>query len=426
MHKRLMSNKDATDPMDDGAVTITADEARASLQVPTVAPSLWAAWKQWLLPLALCHISIHACMTGTRLAAPLGVLKFGGTAFEVGLLLALYSAASIVLAIPAGRFVDRNGMRWLVRFSAMACIFGTVCVAIRPSLLTLSVVALCAGAAVTCNLVAIQRYVGRAASNAEERKVAFSYVAIAPAISSLVGPTSTGFMLDLIGMRWTFAVLALLPLIALLTIQRVPEQEITPATPEDNKRSAWDLLREPGVKRLFFINILLSASWDVHTFVVPVFGHEKGLSASLIGLVAGSFAVCAIVVRLMLPTIAARLEERQVLGIAMTVTALTFAAYPFAPNAWVMMGMSAILGLVLGCVQPMIMSALHTLTPEHRHGEAVGLRLTVLNFSSAVMPLLFGGIGSAIGVSLVFWLSASALGAGLSAVRALKLPNDQR
>jgi predicted MFS family arabinose efflux permease len=315
-------------------------------------------------------------------------------------------------------------MRWLVRFSAIACIFGTVCVAIRPSLLTLSVVALCAGAAVTCNLVAIQRYVGRAASNAEERKVAFSYVAIAPAISSLVGPTSTGFMLDLIGMRWTFAVLALLPLIALLTIQRVPEQEIAPATPEDNKRRAWDLLSEPGVKRLFFINILLSASWDVHTFVVPVFGHEKGLSASLIGLVAGSFAVTAIVVRLMLPTIAAKLEERQVLGIAMAVTALAFTAYPFASNAVVMMGLSAILGLVLGCVQPMIMSALHTLTPEQRHGEAVGLRLTVLNFSSATMPLIFGGIGSAAGISVVFWLAATALTGGLSAIRSLKLPES--
>jgi MFS family permease len=107
----------------------------------------------------------------------------------------------------------------------------------------------------------------------------------------------------------------------------------------------------------------------------------------------------------------------------MGVTALAFAAYPFAQSAWVMMILSALLGTVLGMVQPMIMSALHTLTPEHRHGEAVGLRLTVLNFSSAVMPLIFGGLGSVAGVSLVFWLSAAALSGGLTAVKALKLPN---
>jgi MFS family permease len=413
-------------PEDSTLIDTTSElhaEVGVGLPSKNVTPSLWAAWKVWLLPLAFCHISIHACMTGSRLAAPLGVLKFGGTAFEVGLLLALYSAGSIALAIPAGRFVDRNDMRWLVRFSAIACVFGAACVAVRPSLLTLAVMALCAGSAVTCNLVAIQRYVGRAATNAEQRKVAFSYVAIAPAISSLLGPTSTGFMLDNIGMQGTFAVLALLPLVALVFIQRVPEQEIVPAPAQDNKRRAWDLLREPGVKRLFLVNILLSASWDVHTFVVPVFGHERGLSASLIGLVAGSFAVTAIIVRLLLPTIAARLHERQVLGIAMGVTALAFAAYPFAQSAWVMMILSALLGTVLGMVQPMIMSALHTLTPEHRHGEAVGLRLTVLNFSSAVMPLIFGGLGSVAGVSLVFWLSAAALSGGLAAVKALKLPN---
>ena len=36
---------------------------------------------------------------------------------------------------------------------------------------------------------------------------------------------------------------------------------------------------------------------------------------------------------------------------------------------------SVLLGLALGSVQPMIMSMLHQITPEARHGEALGLRL---------------------------------------------------
>jgi MFS family permease len=419
----------ASDDASSSELTDTASELHsettAELPAAKTDKNLWAAWKHWLIPIAVCHISIHSCMTGSRLAAPLGVLQFGGTAFEVGLLLALYSAASIVLAIPAGRFVDRNGMQLMVRMGALACTFGMACVAIRPSLLTLSVAALCAGAAATCNLVALQRYVGKVTTSANERRVAFSYVAIAPAISSLLGPTSTGFMLDYMGMRGTFVVLAVLPIIAMFAIARVPEQAYVPEPEDSNKRRAWDLLQAPGVKRLFVINILLSASWDVHTFVVPVFGHERGMSASLIGLVAGSFAVAAIMVRILLPSIAARLQERQVLGIAMVITAIAFALYPFAPNAGFMMALSALLGLVLGCVQPMIMSALHMLTPEHRHGEAVGLRLTVLNFSSAIMPLIFGGVGSAIGISVVFWMAAAALSSGLPIVRSLKIHEHQ-
>ena len=36
------------------------------------------------------------------------------------------------------------------------------------------------------------------------------------------------------------------------------------------------------------------------------------------------------------------------------------------------MGMGV--GLALGCVQPMVMSTLHQITPPHRHGEAVVVR----------------------------------------------------
>jgi hypothetical protein len=67
----------------------------------------------------------------------------------------------------------------------------------------------------------------------------------------------------------------------------------------------------------------------------------------------------------------------------------------------------------------MIMSTLHQITPSHRHGEALGLRLMSLNGSSVVMPLMFGTLGTVVGVSMVFWsvatlvVSASRLAWGL-------------
>ena len=59
------------------------------------------------------------------------------------------------------------------------------------------------------------------------------------------------------------------------------------------KPRAWDLLREPMFRRLLLVNWLLSSCWDVHTFVLPVLGHERGLSASVIGSILGAFAVAA-------------------------------------------------------------------------------------------------------------------------------------
>ena len=52
--------------------------------------------------------------------------------------------------------------------------------------------------------------------------------------------------------------------------------------------TAWDLLDSPGLKRLLLVNWLLSMCWDVHSFAVPILGHERGYSASTIGLVLGT------------------------------------------------------------------------------------------------------------------------------------------
>ena len=91
--------------------------------------------------------------------------------------------------------------------------------------------------------------------------------------------------------------------------------------------------------------------------------------------------------------------------------ALLYAVYPLLHSPWAMFLCSVLLGLSLGSVQPMIMSALHLITPPHRQGEALGLRLMSINVSSILMPMVFGTVGTAIGVASVFWaVSAGVLG----------------
>lgn len=64
---------------------------------------------------------------------------------------------------------------------------------------------------------------------------------------------------------------------------------------------------------------------------------------------------------------------------------------------------SVLLGVVLGSVQPMVMSMIHQITPPERHGEALGLRMMAINGSSVLMPVLFGSLGTVVGVSALFW-----------------------
>jgi MFS family permease len=104
----------------------------------------------------------------------------------------------------------------------------------------------------------------------------------------------------------------------------------------------------------------------------------------------------------------------------MVATALLFGVYPFFQTAVAMGLCSVLLGIALGTVQPMVMSTLHQITPEHRHGEAVALRVMVINASSVAMPMLFGLAGTVIGISGVFWFVGAVVGSGARLAWGLK------
>jgi MFS family permease len=156
----------------------------------------------------------------------------------------------------------------------------------------------------------------------------------------------------------------------------------------------------------------MSTCWDAHAFLVPVIGHERGYSASVIGTIFGAFAIAAASIRVLLPVLAHSLREWAVITVAMVMTAMLFVVYPLMPTALSMGVVSVFLGFTLGCVQPMIMSTLHQITPEERHGEALGLRMMTINASSVGMPLILGALGATVGTSVLFWAIAALVGAG--------------
>lgn len=380
------------------------------------------------------HICLHACMAGTRMAAPLLALREGYSPLAVGVLLALFALTQVFLALPAGRYADRHGLTRPVGFSVMAATLGAGLAVVFPIFPVLCLSALLTGGATGAAAIALQRHVGRAARDATELKQVFSWLSIGPAASNFLGPFAAGLLIDhagallggqagdLSGYRTAFLLMALLPLATWWWVRRTPELPTAAVAADAGTRRAWDLLREPMLRRLLLVNWFLSSCWDVHTFVVPVLGHERGYSASVIGTLLGSFALAAAAVRLSMPWLATRLREWVVISGAMLLTALLFGIYPFMPTAWSMGLCSVLLGLVLGSVQPMIMSTLHQITPSDRHGEALGLRLMSLNGSSVLMPMLFGSIGAVVGVSVVFWTVGTVVGLGARTAWKLRPP----
>ncbi|ANY62163.1 MFS transporter [Comamonas aquatica] len=371
-----------------------------------------------LLRLILAQISIHACMTGMRMATPLLALREGYSPAAVGVLLALFALTQVFLSLPAGRYADRHGLKRPLAISVVAASLGAGLAVIFPMYPVLCLAALLSGGASGAAIIALQRHVGREAHDKVTLRKVFSWLAIGPAVSNFLGPFMAGLLIDYAGgevasttgFRAAFLLMALLPLSAWLWVRTVAEHASEPTPTSPRSGTAWDMLQHQGFRRLLLMNWALSSCWDVHTFVVPILGHERGLSASVIGTILGAFAIAAAAIRVLIPLLSEHLSEWKVVLGAMVCACVLFIAYPFMPGAWSMMGCSIVLGLVLGSVQPMVMSMIHQITPAHRQGEALGLRMMAINGSSVVMPVLFGSIGTVVGVSALFWAVGAIVG----------------
>lgn len=376
------------------------------------------AAKPELLRLIGGFICVHACMAGVRMTSPLLALQLGYSEAAVGFMLALFALTQVFLSLPAGRYVDKHGLKRPVAMAAVAASVGTVLAfnyKLMPAFATLCIAALLTGCGAGMAAISFQRHVGRMARTPTELKKVFSWLALGPAISNFLGPFSAGLVIDHFGFQAAFGMLAVLPLVGWFCIRgtaALPKIEASSDLETGAKPRAWDLFADPMFRRLLLVNWFLSSSWDVHTIVIPILGHDKGLSASVIGMILGGFAVAAAVVRVLLPLLAAYIKEWAVITIAMALTAVLFGIYPFLESAWAMGLCSVLLGFVLGSVQPMVMSTLHQITPQHRHGEAIGLRLMTINASSVLMPILFGSAGAVIGIAGVFWVIGGVVAIG--------------
>ncbi len=366
------------------------------------------------LPLIIILLVLdHVAFNGSRVAVSLFAIHEQASALTVGTLVALYALLPALLSVSAGRWIDRIGLNQPMLIGSAGVGVGTMLPFLFPGLSTLYFTSVIVG--VSFMLINISAYhaVGEM-SSPEDRPVNFSYVALGFSTSAFIAPLLAGIGIDQLGYRATFLILALFTVLPILALSArllpPPVKHITHV--QASRGDVFELLRETELRRLFIAMAILTVSWDIYGFAIPVHGTRIGLSASQIGIVMGAFAAATFAVRLAMPFIAQRVRPWSLLAASLLISGTSYVAIPFTDSVGVLMALMFLLGLGLGAPQPMVLTLLHESAPPGRAGEALGLRTTLINTSQTVMPLVFGAIGSAVGMMPLFLAMATVLFAG--------------
>jgi MFS family permease len=315
-----------------------------------------------------------------------------------------------LLAVAIGRLADRMGVRRPTIAGCFGVTAGLLLPAILPTVATLFVAVVLLGISFTCYQVAITNLVG-ALGGVAERTRNYSILSMGFAGASFLGPLIAGFSIDGFGHRWTFPLLAawtVAPGIILL----VGKQLLPPLQARHGEKkhgSILELMRIPRLRDTFIAGGILSSAWDLYQFLLPIYGHSIGLSASVIGMVLSSFAVAIFVVRAFIPRLARRYGEGTLITAAIFIACIAFIIFPFSQNAWLLAAGSVILGCGVGCGQPLSLTLIYNLSPPGRQGEATGVRVSVNHMTHVAVPLFFGSMGTAVGFMPIFLVSAGLL-----------------
>lgn len=172
------------------------------------------------------------------------------------------------------------------------------------------------------------------------------------------------------------------------------------------------LLTSAPLRRTLITSAVILTGIDLFQFYMPIYGHHAGLSASAIGIVLSMFAAASFVVRMAIPRMARRWGEETLLTVALFMGAATYLLFPLFDSLLTLSLIAFVLGLGLGLGQPLSLMLIYASSPQGRTGEALGLRMTINNFTHVVVPVVFGALGSALGVAPVFIANAVMLAGG--------------
>lgn len=338
--------------------------------------------------------------------------------FTLGVLLALYDGAEIVLKPVFGSLADRVGPKPVLLGGLLAFAAASAAFVLAGDPAALGLARFAQGASAAAFSPAAGAMIARIAPERRHGR-AFGGYGAWKGLGYTLGPLLGGALIAVGGYPLLFTVLALLALAvcgwAALAVPRVPPLPRA-------RQTVRDLARRLGDPRFLLPTAALAATTAALSTGVgflPVLGAQSGLGPLATGAAVSLLAAGAALTQPLVGRArdAYRVADRTGMVLGLALTAVGLAAPALLPGLAGLLSAALAIGVGIGVVTPLAFSSLSSAGPPERLGQTMGSAEVGRELGDAGGPLLVGALavplaltGGLLGLAALLAACAAAVG----------------
>jgi len=347
--------------------------------------------------------------------APLYAVDLGLGAQWLGVLMALPGIFPVVLALPAGRWVDALGApRWY--FLGLAGLtLAPLGVVAFPGVPALAASRLLLGFFYIFFTLASQSLVA-SLGNGRTHERNFAAYSTWMAGGRMVGPILVGIAIDHAGYRMSFLVVFVVLLVAsaigLLVARSAPEDRDRRVRANPRRKGVvLDTLRNVGLQMAVLTSAGVFLAITMRETFLPVMLEQMGMSATLIGSLVSLGSLTSVLIRPIMPLVTRLLGGTgNTLVVSMVAVASGVGLLSLANSVTTFAALAVVVGFGTGIAFPLSIVAVASHVPVRDRGVALSLRLSINHTVEVFAPTLSGLVVAATSFRFGFASVGAALG----------------
>ncbi|MDQ3100103.1 MAG: MFS transporter [Bacteroidota bacterium] len=353
--------------------------------------------------LAILFLTVFIDLLGFGLVIPIlpiYAMELGASAFEVGLIAAVYALMNFVFSPFWGTISDRVGRRPVIAWTVFITAISFLILAHAETLALLFIARILAGIG-SANIAASQAYITDS-TPVEGRAKALGMIGAAFGLGFIFGPPVGGFIKENFGMAWVgYSAMALSIIDLLLILFFLPESlkvkdptakiQLKPITQTINA------LKRADIRDLFLTSFIYITAFSMMQITVALLWEEHyHLSEAQVGYMFAFIGfVSAIVQGTLIGPLTKRFGEQRLLIYGCMLMGIGLGSIPFVPEEhFIPLAFFplVLLSLANGCLMPNITSLLSRSANDREQGQVLGMNQSFLSLARIAGPTIGGAL----------------------------------